>query len=163
MPLSLHPTWHPMLVHFAVGSTLASSLLVIIGLVAKYSGYKDITRKLTFPLHLALLFSLITLVLACASALMDFPASTFAASSWFRFKTMVSIATFFVYSGMYLLVALRKENVWENNACLAYLVILALLGGGLVTTLSAAGGYLEYGHSVLEPVLKTLGLPMPRP
>ena len=162
MPVTLHPTWHPLFVHVAIGFTLGASLLVIVGAIAKGIGYKEFTLRLTYPLHVLLLLSIIFLVLAAGSALMDFPASAFAASPWFKFKTIISIITFFIYSGMYLLVALRAEDIWGSPASLAYMVVLAIAGGFLVFVLGAAGGYMAYGHSVLESVLKAMGLPLPR-
>jgi cation transport ATPase len=162
MPISLHPTWHPMMVHMAVGFTLGSSLLIIIGAIAEGLKYRDFAVKLTYPIHVMLLLAIISLVAAAASALADFPAATFSASPWFKFKTIVTIIVFFIYSGMYLLVALVTDRIWRSKAALSYMVVLAIVGAFLVASLGAAGGYMEYGHSVLEPLLRILGLPMPR-
>lgn len=162
MPISLHPTWHPMLAHFAVGFTMGTSILVVIGFIARLLGFKEFPKKLTYPLHVLALLSLISLVIVSASTLMDFPAASFAASPWFKLKTSFAILTFFVYTGVYTMVMLRRDRIWENPMNLAFMVALAVVGGFTVSVLGAAGGYLEYGHSILEPVLRALGFPMPR-
>ena len=162
MPVSFHPAWHPISAHFAVGFTVGTSLLVIIGLIARLLGYRDFARKLTAPIHVASLLSLITLVLVVAGALVDFPSSTFAASPWFKLKTHLAVIAFAVYAGLYTTVMLKRERIWDSPALLAYVVVLALLGSGVISVLGAAGGYLAYGHSVLEPLLKLVGFPLPR-
>jgi len=163
MPISLHPVWHPIAAHFAVGLTMTVSLLVIVGLIARIIGKREFAEHwLTKPIHVLSLLSVWAIIIVGASAMVDFPASAFAASAWFRFKTTFAIAAFFTYLGIYYAVMARKEKVWSDNATLTYTVILALIGAFLVTALGAAGGYLSQGHSVMEPLLKLLGLPMPR-
>lgn len=163
MPISLHPSWHPIAAHFAVGLAMAASLLAIVGLIARIAGRKEFAEKwLTKPLHVTALLTLWALILVGVSVMADFPASAFAASAWFRFKTTLAIASFFIYMGMYYTMVIRGERVWSDNASLAYLAVLAAIGAFTITVLGAAGGYLSQGHSVMEPLLKMLGLPMPR-
>ncbi len=159
MPVTLYPGWHAISAHFAVGFTVGTSILVVVGLLARLLGYREFAAKLTAPLHAMLLLALVSFTLACATVLADFPAATLAASPWFRFKALVAVVAFFTYTGMYMLVALRRERVWENTLLLAYTTALALLGGFLVAVLGAAGGMLSSGHTVLKPVLAALGLP----
>ena len=133
------------------------------GLIARTAGRKEFAEKWpTKPLHVTALLTLWALILVGVSVMADFPASAFAASAWFRFKTTLAIASFFIYMGIYYTMVARGEKVWSDNASLAYLVILAVIGAFTITVLGAAGGYLSQGHSVMEPLLKMLGLPMPR-
>jgi hypothetical protein len=163
VPISLHPVWHPLTAHFAIGLTMSVSGLIIVGLIARLIGKRDFAEHwLTKPIHVASLLSIWAIIIVGATAMIDFPASAFAASAWFRFKTTMAIASFFIYLGIYYTVASRGEKMWSDNASLAYTVILALLGAFAITLLGAAGGYLTYGHSVMEPLLKMMGLPMPR-
>jgi len=148
--------------HFAVGFAMGASLLVIIGLIAKLIGKRDFAEKLSYPVHVMSLLSLFALILACASAVIDFPTATFAASPWFRFKTTMAILSFFIYAAMYYVFMLKRQEVWTDNAATAYVVVLAIVGGLTISLLGAAGGYMVQGHSVLDFLLKAFGVPMPR-
>ncbi|GEM_PF-1838613 len=162
MPITLHPAWHPIMAHFAVGFSMGASLLVMVGLAAILFNNNGFAKRLTYPLSIMLLLSLISLAITGASAMIDFPAATFAASPWFKFKTTFEILAFFVYMGMYYTVLLKNEGLWEDKTSLTYMIVLAAIGAFTISVLGAAGGYLAVGHSVLEPLLEMLGLPMPR-
>ncbi len=162
MPVTFHQAWHLITAHFAVGLTLATTLLVIIGFIARVIGYRDFARKLAYPIHVTALLSLIALVLVVLGALADFPAASFAASPWFKLKMEFAVTVFAVHAGLYMTVMLSGERIWDSPPMLAYTLILALLGGFMIMVLGAAGGYLAYGHSVLEPLLRSQGFPLPR-
>jgi anaerobic selenocysteine-containing dehydrogenase len=53
-----------------------------------------------------------------------------------------------------------KRVSWDSKISLTYALILGLIGGGLITLLGSVGGYLSTGHTVLEAVLRFLGLPL---
>ncbi len=156
--VTLYTPWHSITAHFGVAIPVTASILVIIALIAKLCGREDFARRLTYPIRVFLLLSMISLVLACAGALIDFPASAFASSPLFSFKTTFAIITFFVYAGMYYTVTLKDEEIWNTKLCLAYLIVLAVVGLFTVSTLGAVGGYLGKGHTVLEFVLRAFGL-----
>jgi len=156
--VTLYTPWHSITAHFGVAIPMIASMLVIIALISKFAGRDDFARKLTYPIKVFLLLSMVSIILACVGALIDFPASAFASSPLFSFKTTFAIITFFVYAGMYYTVTLKKEEIWNTKLSLAYVVALAVIGMFTVSTLGAVGGYLGKGHTVLEFVLRAFGL-----
>ena len=156
--VTLHSTWHIILAHSAVAIPLWTSLLVIIGLVAEISGNEKFAIKLTFPIRIFVLFSIIAIVLAFTGALIDFPAASFAAAPLFSLKTSLGIVAFFIYIGLYYLVSLKKEDVWKNGLSLGYATFLSVGGGICISLLGGIGGRLAAGHTVMEPILHALGI-----
>ncbi len=156
--VTLYTPWHSITAHFGVAIPTFASVLVLVALVSKLAGREEFAKRMTYPINVFSLLSMVSIVLACAGALIDFPASTFTASPFFGFKTILAIVTFFVYAGLYYTVTLKKEDIWSSGPSLAYVTILAILGFFTVSTLGAIGGYLSKGHTVLDFVLRSFGL-----
>lgn len=156
--VTLHSTWHIILAHSAVALPLCASLLVIIGLIAKTINEEDLAIKLTYPIQLFLLLTIIFIVLAFTGAMIDFPSASFVASPVFSAKTTLAIVTFFIYIGLYYLVALKKEAIWKERLALWYTVVLSIGGGICISLLGGIGGHLAKGHTVMEPVLHAFGI-----
>ncbi|MDK2372888.1 MAG: hypothetical protein QI197_05870 [Candidatus Korarchaeota archaeon] len=162
MSLVIHSAWHSMSSHFAVGFAAGSSLLIVVGLVAELMNKRELSSKLSYPIHVMSFLSLLSILVTCAAAITDFPTGTFVASPWFRFKTTLAIVSFFVYTAIYYMFSVMGREIWKDRVALTYAVILAILGGFTVSLLGAAGGYMAQGHSVLEFLLRALGVPMSR-
>jgi len=156
--VTLHSTWHIILAHSAIAFPLGASLLVIAGLVAKINDQEEFAVKLTYPIQIVLLLAVIAIVLAFTGAMIDFPSASFAASPVFSAKTSMAIAAFFIYIGLYYLIALKKERLWQDNSSLVYAVLLSIGGGICVSLLGGTGGHLAKGHTVMEPLLHALGI-----
>jgi len=157
---SIISTWHIMAAHFAASIPLFASILIIVGVIAKILKYNDFAIKLTKPIHTVLIFSLISILLACAGALIDFPPGTFIASPFFRIKTILAVTVFSIYSVIYFMFLIREEEIWTRNISLGYTLILSIIGGALIILLGSIGGLLSTGHTVLEGILKLLGFPI---
>ncbi len=153
MVMTLHSTWHSITAHFGAAVPMIASLVVIVGLIAKIIGKDDFAKNLTTPLHVISLLSIISILLACAGAVIDFPLRSFVVSPYLSTKVTLAVIAFFVYCGMYYTVASRKERVWEG-ASFGYIVFLAFFGALIIAMLGAIGGILATGHSVLEPLVK---------
>lgn len=156
--VTLHSTWHIIFAHAAVALPLLASLLVIIGLIAKIKNKEELAVKLTYPIQIFLLLAIIAIVLTFAGAMIDFPSASFAASPIFSTKTSLAIAVFFIYLGLYYLIALKKEAIWKDTLGLSYAVISSIGGGICISLLGAAGGHLAKGHTVMQPLLHALGI-----
>jgi len=156
--VTLHSTWHIILAHSAVALPLWASLLVVIGLIARLNDKEEFAVKLTYPIQIFVLLSVITIVLAFTGAMIDFPSASFAASPIFNAKTNLAIAVFFIYMGLYYLISLKKEGIWKDNMGLSYAVLLSIGGAICISLLGSTGGHLAKGHTVMKPLLQVLGI-----
>ncbi len=156
--VTLYTPYHSMTAHFGAAFPFVTSAIIILAVIYKSIGREDLTKKLTFPIRVMLLISLLSIMLACAGALIDFPPSAFIASPFFSLKTTFAIITFFIYTGLYYTFKLKEESIWESQIGIIYVAVLALAGMFTVSVLGAIGGYLGKGHTVLEFVLKFFGL-----
>ena len=157
---SIISTWHIMAAHFAASIPLFTSLLIVIGVISEILGYEKFSRDLTRPIHILSILSLLSLLIASAATLIDFPGGTFIASPFFRFKTLLAVTVFPIYSVIYFMFLVKGESIWDSKFSITYTLILCLIGGGVITILGSIGGYLSTGHTVLEAILKYLGLPL---
>jgi len=149
-----------MTAHFAASIPLIATLLILIGFIARILGYREFARSLTKPIHYILILSLLSLLIASASTLIDFPGGTFIASPFFRMKTILAVAVFPIYSVTYFMCLVRGVDIWDKWGSLIYTLLLSLVGGGMIIILGSIGGYLSTGHTILEPILRSLGLPI---
>ncbi len=159
----LNTAYHNMSVHLSIG-VLIALVLVAIAVFIVYRKQKDseLFKQLDYSLPVFLFIGIIGIAVACVSPLIDYPAwSALVASPLIKVKICLAVIAFEVFLMLFYIRWKKGPELWKNQKLAIYFVVLAVIGGILISLIGAIGGFITIQETSLEALLNFLGVAIP--